>query len=82
MTGADAIVSILRTEGIKQAFWAAMTAALVCTFIFRYIGPNCDSFSIGKTTTVTTFVAVLVAAVMMFGPLPIFELLFNQFRIT
>ena len=68
--------------GIKQAFWAGMTAALVCTFIFRYIGPNCDSFSIGKTTAVTTLVAVLAAVVMMFGPLPIFELLFNQFRIT
>ncbi|MDP6667657.1 MAG: hypothetical protein QF357_09710 [Dehalococcoidia bacterium] len=66
--------------GIKQGVWAGIGAVLLGAAIFRYVGPNQVVFSAWRTTVVTMAVAALAAGVMLFGPLGIFELLFNQFR--
>lgn len=68
--------------GIKQALWAGAGAVLLGAAVFRFIGPNRAAFSVSQTTAVTLVVAAAAAALIMFGPLGIFELIFNQFRAT
>ncbi|MCH8911821.1 MAG: hypothetical protein IH867_13935 [Chloroflexi bacterium] len=66
--------------GIKPALWAGTGAVLLGAAVFRYIGPNRAAFSVGWTTAVTLGVAAVAAFIIMFGPLTIFELIFNHFR--
>lgn len=66
--------------GMKQAFWAGAGAVLIGTAVFRFMGPNSQTFSLKKTLGVTSLVGLFVVIVIFFGPLGIFELLFNQFR--
>ncbi len=68
--------------GIKQALWAGIGAVLLAAAVFRFIGPNRTAFSISRTTAVTVIVGAAAATVVMFGPLAIFEVLFDQFRAT
>lgn len=68
--------------GIKQALWAGTGAVLLAAAVFRYVGPNRTVFSVGWTTAATLVVATAAAVLVMFGPLAIFEVLFDQFRAT
>ena len=67
---------------LKQAFWAGTGAMLFAIAVFRFTGPNSLTFSLIRTTLATGSVAVFTLVVLMFGPLAIFEILFNSFRIT
>jgi hypothetical protein len=78
--GTPFFVMTYTLTGIKQALWAGIGAALLATGVFRYIGPNRAAFSVGWTTVTTLVVGIAAAAIVMFGPLGIFELLFNNFR--
>ena len=78
--GTPFFVMTYTLTGIKQALWAGIGAALLATGVFRYIGPNRPAFSVGWTTVTTLVVGIAAAAIVMFGPLGIFELLFNNFR--
>lgn len=80
--GTPFFVATYTLTGIKSALWAGIGAALLAAAVFRYIGPNSAAFSTGRTTAVTLAVAAASAAVVMFGPLSIFELIFNSFRAT
>ena len=66
--------------GFKQAFWAGIASVVLAAGVFRFIGPNHVDFSVRRTAAVTTAVGFVVVAVIMFGPLGIFEHLFNEFR--
>ncbi len=66
--------------GFKAAFWAGTGSVLLAAAVFRYMGPNRPSFSLTRTTAATAIVGLVVILVVMFGPLGIFEVLFNEFR--
>ncbi|MDG0866175.1 hypothetical protein [Candidatus Lucifugimonas marina] len=66
--------------GMKQAFWAGAGAVLIGAFVFRYLGPNSETFSLKKTLGATSLAGLIIVFLIMFGPLGIFEILFNQFR--
>ncbi len=66
--------------GMKLAFWAGIGSIFMAAAVFRYMGPNSDRFSLGRTTTATAVVSSAAVAVIMFGPLSIFKLLFDWFR--
>ena len=66
--------------GFKQAFWAGIVSVVLAAGVFRFIGPNHVDFSVRRTTAVTTAVGFVVVVVIMFGPIGIFEHLFNEFR--
>ncbi|HIK88196.1 MAG TPA: hypothetical protein EYG09_00865 [Dehalococcoidia bacterium] len=66
--------------GMKHGFWAGVSAMFMATVVFRYMGPNSDRFRLGQTTAVTAIVSTTAVAVIMFGPLGIFKLLFDWFR--
>lgn len=68
--------------GMKQAFWAGIGSVLLAVGVFRFMGPNSTRFSLTRTIAVTTVVSAGVLAIVMFGPLGIFEALFDSFRIT
>lgn len=68
--------------GVVIALWAGISAVLMAAVVFRYIGPNRASFSVGLTTAATTIMGASVVLLVMFGPLAIFEILFNRFRIS
>lgn len=67
---------------VKQAFWGGVGSVLLAAGVFRYMGPSSVTFSANRTVLATSAVSVLVVVIVMFGPLGIFELLFNSFRIT
>ena len=67
--------------GFKQALWAGVGAVVIAAAVFRFIGPNHAAFSVRRTTAVTTGIGLLTVLVIMFGPIGIFEILFNEFRI-
>ena len=67
--------------GIKQGIWAGFGGVLIAAGVFRYLGPNREVFSVGRTTIGTFLAATIIAAVFMFGPLGIFEVLFNEFQV-
>lgn len=67
--------------GIKQGLWAGVGAVLIAAAVFRYMGPNSSEFKIGRVTLLMSAAATAVTGVIMFGPLGIFEILFNQFQI-
>lgn len=66
--------------GVKQALWAGVGSVLLAAAVFRYMGPNTAVFSLGRTTAATTVAGALAVVIIMFGPLGIFEILFNMFR--
>jgi hypothetical protein len=68
--------------GMKQALWAGAGAVLVASLIFRYfdLGPNSETFDLKKSTIATSIAGAVIVAVVVFGPLGIFEILFNEFR--
>ncbi|MDP7484965.1 MAG: hypothetical protein QF476_02775 [Dehalococcoidia bacterium] len=68
--------------GMKQAFWAGIGSMLMAIGVFRFMGPNSPQFSLSRMTLATTAIGAAVVVVVMFGPLGIFEVLFNSFRIT
>ena len=78
--GTPFFVMTYTLTGIKQALWAGIGASLLATGVFRYIGPNRTRFSVGWTTAATLIVGTAVAGIVIFGPIGIFELLFNNFR--
>jgi hypothetical protein len=59
--------------GMKQAFWAGAGSMLMAAAVFRYMGPNSDRFSLGRTTATTAIVSSVAVVVIMFGPLGIFK---------
>jgi len=67
---------------MKQAFWAGIGSVLLGAGVFRFMGPNGDTFSLSRTVGVTSVVSIVALLVVMFGPLGIFEILFDSFRIT
>ena len=67
--------------GVKQALWAGIGAVVLAAAVFRFIGPNHAAFSVRRTTAVTTGIGLLTVLFIMFGPIGVFELLFNEFRI-
>ena len=54
---------------------------MLAAAVFRFIGPNHAAFSVRRTTAVTTGIGLLTVLFIMFGPIGVFELLFNEFRI-
>jgi hypothetical protein len=80
--GTPFFVMTYTMTGIKQALWAGIGAVLLGAGVFRYVGPNRAVFSVGRTTIATLAVAVVAAAIVMFGPLGVFELIYNNFRVT
>jgi hypothetical protein len=66
--------------GMKQAFWAGVGAVAIGSVIFQFLGPNSQNFKVSKTLSATSLAGIFVIAVIVFGPLGIFEILFNQFR--
>lgn len=80
--GTPFFVMTYTLTGIKLALWAGTGAVLLAAAVFQYTGPNSAAFSVSKTTAVTLIVAAAAAVVIMFGPLGIFELIFNNFRAT
>jgi hypothetical protein len=53
---------------------------LMAAAVFRYMGPNSSRFSLARTTAATAVASSVVVVVIMFGPLGIFKLLFDWFR--
>lgn len=80
--GTPFFVATYTLTGIKSALWAGIGAVLLAAAVFRYMGPNRATFSVGRTTAVTLAVAAAATGVIMFGPLTIFEVLFDNFRAT
>ncbi|MBT4125328.1 MAG: hypothetical protein HOE43_02925 [Chloroflexi bacterium] len=68
--------------GMKQAFWGGIGSMLMTVGVFRFMGPNNAKFSLLRTTLVTSAISAFVLLIVMFGPLSIFEMLFDSFRIT
>lgn len=79
--GTPFFVLTYAVTGVKIALWAGIGAVLMGAAIFRYIGPNRAWFSVGLTTAATAIVGVTVVLLVMFGPMAIFEILFNRFRL-
>jgi hypothetical protein len=75
-------VLIYTMTGFKAAFWAAIGAVLLAAAVFRFMGPNNSNFSVTRTSVVTTIVGLSALLVIMFGPLEIFEVLYNEFRLN
>jgi hypothetical protein len=68
--------------GMKQAIWGGAASVLLAASVFKFNGPNSDSFSLIRSLAITSAVSLVVVLVVMFGPLGIFEILFDSFRIT
>jgi hypothetical protein len=68
--------------GMKQAIWAGAASVLLAAGVFKFNGPNSDSFSLIRSLLITALVSLAVLFLVMFGPLGIFEVLFDSFRIT
>ena len=68
--------------GMKQAIWGGAASVLLAAGVFKFNGPNSDSFSLIRSLVITSAVSLVVVWVVMFGPLGIFEMLFDSFRIT
>lgn len=66
--------------GMKQAFWAGAGAVVIGSVVFQFLGPNSSTFSVKKTLGATSAAALVVVFLVVFGPIGIFEMLFNQFR--
>ena len=75
-------VFIYILTSVKQALWAGIGAVVLAAAVFRFMGPNHVAFSVGRTTAVTTGIGLLTVLVIMFGPIGVFEILFNEFRIV
>ena len=69
-------------RGGERGRGAGIGAGVLGAGVFRYVGPNRAVFSVGRTTIATLAVAVVAAAIVMFGPLGVFELIYNNFRVT
>jgi len=68
--------------GMKQAIWAGVASVLLAAGVFKFNGPNSDSFSLIRSLLITSLVSLAVLFGVMFGPIGIFEVLFDSFRIT
>ena len=68
--------------GMKQAIWAGVGSVLLAAGVFKFSGPNSDNFSLIRSLVITSAVSMVAFWIVMFGPLGIFEVMFDSFRIT